>query len=35
MPLIKMDMDYSDNDEKMIKDFFEQMSQMHTKAGFT
>lgn len=35
MPLLKVSMDYDDNDEKMIKDFFEQMSEMYTKAGFT
>jgi choline dehydrogenase-like flavoprotein len=26
---------YDDNDEKMIKDFFEQFTEMYTKAGFT
>ena len=26
---------YDDNDEKMIKDFFEQLTEMYTKAGFT
>jgi choline dehydrogenase-like flavoprotein len=26
--------DYDDNDEKMIQDFFEQFSEMYTKAGF-
>jgi len=34
MPLIKISMDYDDNDEKMILDFFEQMTEMYTKAGF-
>jgi choline dehydrogenase-like flavoprotein len=35
MPLLNISMDYDDNDEKMLKDFFEQMSEMYTKAGFT
>jgi choline dehydrogenase-like flavoprotein len=35
MPLLKIDIGYDDNDEKMIKDFFEQMTEMYTKAGFT
>ncbi|HJT74752.1 MAG TPA: GMC family oxidoreductase [Chitinophaga sp.] len=35
MPLLHVDMDYDDNDEKMLKDFFEQMTEMYTKAGFT
>ncbi|MEO5593390.1 MAG: GMC family oxidoreductase, partial [Chitinophagaceae bacterium] len=26
---------YDDNDEKMTKDFIEQMTEMYTKAGFT
>ncbi len=26
---------YDDNDEKMIKDFMEQYTEMYTKAGFT
>jgi len=34
MPLIKISMDYDDNDEKMIKDFFEQLTDMYEKAGF-
>ena len=35
MPLLNISIDYDDNDEKMIKDYFEQMSDMFTKAGFT
>ncbi len=35
MPLLRISMDYDDNDEKMIVDYFEQMEDMFTKAGFT
>ncbi|WP_440135525.1 GMC oxidoreductase [Chitinophaga sancti] len=35
IPLLHADIGYDDNDEKMIKDFFEQMTDMYTKAGFT
>ena len=35
IPLLKTSIEYSDNEEKMIKDFFEQMTEMYTKAGFT
>jgi choline dehydrogenase-like flavoprotein len=35
VPLLKFSIDYDDNDEKMIKDFFEQYTEMYTKAGFT
>lgn len=35
MPLLKINIDYDDNDEKMVKDFHEQMTEMYTKAGFT
>ena len=35
MPMLKINISYDDNDEKMIKDFFEQMTEMYTKAGFT
>ena len=35
VPLLKISIDYDDNEEKMIKDFFEQMTEMYTKAGFT
>ena len=34
MPLLKIDMAYDDNDEKMVKDFEEQLTEMYTKAGF-
>jgi choline dehydrogenase-like flavoprotein len=35
MPLLNVSVGYDDNDEKMVKDFFEQLSEMYTKAGFT
>ncbi len=35
IPLLDINIGYDDNDEKMIKDFFEQMTEMYTKAGFT
>ena len=35
MPLLKINIDYDDNDEKMVKDYLEQMTEMFTKAGFT
>ncbi|HEX8314371.1 MAG TPA: GMC family oxidoreductase, partial [Flavisolibacter sp.] len=35
MPLLKINIDYDENDAKMKKDFFEQMTEMYTKAGFT
>lgn len=35
MPQLKINVDYDDNDEKMIKDYQEQMSEMFVKAGFT
>ena len=34
VPLLKFSIGYDDNDEKMIKDFFEQYTEMYTKAGF-
>ncbi len=34
IPQLKISVDYDDNDVKMTKDFFEQMSEMYTKAGF-
>lgn len=34
IPQLKISIDYDDNDEKMLKDFFEQMTEMFTKAGF-
>jgi len=35
IPLLKTSIGYDDNDEKMIKDFVEQFTEMYTKAGFT
>ncbi len=35
IPLLKISIDYDDNDEKMTRDFIEQMTEMYTKAGFT
>jgi choline dehydrogenase-like flavoprotein len=35
MPLLSVSIDYDDNDAKMKKDFFEQFTDMYTKAGFT
>lgn len=35
IPQLKIDVSYDDNDEKMTKDFIEQMTEMYTKAGFT
>lgn len=35
MPLLKISVDYDDNDEKMIADFKEQFTEMYTQAGFT
>ncbi|RZM22448.1 MAG: GMC family oxidoreductase, partial [Pedobacter sp.] len=35
MPLVSISVNYDDNDEKMIKDFHEQLSDMYQKAGFT
>ena len=35
IPLISFDVSYDDNDEKMIKDFMEQVTEMYEKAGFT
>jgi len=35
IPLLKINLDYDENDEKMIKDFFEQFTEMYEKAGFT
>jgi choline dehydrogenase-like flavoprotein len=34
IPQINIDVDYDTNDEKMINDFFEQFTEMFTKAGF-
>lgn len=35
MPLLKISVEFGENEEKMIQDFFEQMTEMYTKAGFT
>ena len=35
MPLLKIDVDYDENDDKMVKDFQEQFTEMYEKAGFT
>ena len=35
IPLLKVNIDYDDNDEKMTQDFFEQLTEMYKKAGFT
>ncbi|SFD47143.1 Choline dehydrogenase [Chitinophaga sp. CF118] len=35
IPTLHINVGYDDNDEKMLKDFFEQMTEMYTKAGFT
>jgi choline dehydrogenase-like flavoprotein len=35
IPQLKISVSYDDNDEKMIKDYHEQLTEMFTKAGFT
>ena len=35
IPLLKVNVDYDDNDEKMLTDFFEQFTEMYERAGFT
>jgi len=35
VPVLRFSVDYDDNDEKMVKDFIEQFTEMYTKAGFT
>jgi choline dehydrogenase-like flavoprotein len=35
MPLLKISVDYDDNDEKMIRDFFQEFTAMFEKSGFT
>lgn len=35
IPQIKLDIAYDDNDEKMLADYFEQITEMFEKAGFT
>lgn len=34
VPLLNINMDYDQNDEKMVKDYLEQMTEMFTVAGF-
>jgi choline dehydrogenase-like flavoprotein len=34
IPQLNIDVDYDENDEKMIQDFFEEFTEMFTKAGF-
>ena len=34
IPQLRISIDYDDNDRKMTKDFFEQLTEMYTKAGF-
>ena len=34
MPLVRIDIDYDDNDRKMTQDFFEQFTEMYERAGF-
>ena len=34
IPLLNIDVDYDDNDEIMIQDFYEQFTEMYEKAGF-
>jgi choline dehydrogenase-like flavoprotein len=34
IPQLKINVGYDDNDEKMIKDYLDQMTEMFTKAGF-
>ncbi|TPE44038.1 GMC oxidoreductase [Pontibacter mangrovi] len=35
IPQLNISVGYDDNDEKMVKDYIEQMTEMFTKAGFT
>jgi len=35
IPVLKISVDYDENDEKMLLDFKEQMTEMYEKAGFT
>src|ERR1700743_3390426 len=35
IPQLKIDIAYDDNDEKMLKDFFNQLTEMYKAAGFT
>jgi choline dehydrogenase-like flavoprotein len=35
LPIMHMDVSYDDNDDKMVKDFIDQFTEMYHKAGFT
>jgi choline dehydrogenase-like flavoprotein len=35
IPQLRIDIGYDDNDEKMLRDFFAQLAEMYTAAGFT
>jgi len=35
IPQLNIDISYDDNDQKMLKDFFEQLTEMYKAAGFT
>ena len=35
VPLLHINIDYDDNDERMLKDYFEQITEMFTTAGFS
>lgn len=35
IPLLKINVDYDENDELMIQDFFEQFTEMYEKSGYT
>ncbi len=35
VPLLSISVGYDDNDERMVKDFIEQFTEMYTKAGFS
>jgi choline dehydrogenase-like flavoprotein len=35
IPQLSISVEYDENDEKMVKDFIEQMTEMYTRAGFT
>ena len=34
IPQLNIDVDYDENDEKMLKDFFDEFTEMYSKAGF-
>ena len=35
VPLLRFSVEYDENDNKMVEDFSEQLTEMYTKAGFT